>query len=71
MKQILPQLLIFFGLIIALSILLCSCGSGKFEDIRKKSDIEFIAEKDSVKVYRIINDGSVIYFTNKGCVTMP
>ena len=55
-------------LILILALVLSSCGSGKYQDARHKTDIELIAEKDSVKVYRIINHGYLIYFTNKGGV---
>jgi len=58
----------YLFLLLAFTYILSSCGSGKYEDITKVSDIELIAEKDSIKVYRIINDGYFIYFTNKGGV---
>ena len=69
MKLIIAAHLFLISILSAM--LFSSCGTGKFKDIRNKTDIELIAERDSVKVYRIINDGSVIYFTNKGCITMP
>lgn len=57
------------SLIIASSLLFASCGSGKYSDERKQTDIVLVAERDSVKVYRLINNGSVYYFTNKGAIT--
>ncbi|NBX28328.1 MAG: hypothetical protein EBR55_08835 [Chitinophagia bacterium] len=62
------MVLLISYLILLLALILSSCGSGKYEDARHESDIELIAEKDSVKVYRIINNGDFIYFTNKGGV---
>jgi len=63
------MVLLISYLILLLALILSSCGSGKYEDARHETDIELIAEKDSVKVYRIINNGNVIYFTNRGAVS--
>ena len=62
------MVLLISYLILLLALILSCCGSGKYEDERHETDIELIAEKDSVKVYRIINNGYFIYFTNKGGV---
>ena len=64
MVLLISYLILLLALILAL--ILSSCGSGKYEDVRHETDIELIAEKDSIKVYRIINNGNVLYFTNKG-----
>jgi hypothetical protein len=66
MKTYMVLLISYLFLILAL--ILSSCGSGKYQDVRHETDIELIAEKDSIKVYRIINNGDFIYFTNKGGV---
>jgi len=58
----------YLFLLLAFTYILSSCGNGKYQDARHETDIELIAEKDSVKVYRIINNGYFIYFTNKGGV---
>ena len=60
-------------LISILSVMLfSSCeGSGKFKDTRNTTDVELIAERDSVKVYRVSKEGLLIYFTSKGGVCTP
>ena len=63
------MVLLISYLFLILALILSSCGSGKYEDARHETDIEFIAEKDSIKVYKIINNGNIIYFTNKGGVS--
>jgi len=60
------MVLLISYLILLLALILSSCGSGKYEDARHETDIELIAEKDSIKVYRLTNNGNVLYFTNKG-----
>ena len=50
--------------------MLTACGSGQYEDSTNNTDVILIAEKDSIKVYRAINNGSIIYFTNKGGVAI-
>jgi hypothetical protein len=62
------MVLLISYLILILALFLSCCGIGKYEDARHETDIELIAEKDSVKVYRLINNGYFIYFTNKGGV---
>lgn len=66
MKTYMVLLISYLFLILAL--ILSSCGSGKYEDARHETNIELIAEKDSIKVYRIINNGEILFFTNKGGV---
>ena len=50
--------------------LLTACGSGQYEDSTHNTDIILIAEKDSVRVYKTINNGTIFYFTNKGGITI-
>ena len=61
-------------LISILSVMLfSSCeGSGKFKDKRNTTDVELIAERDSVRVYSVFTEGgNLIYFTSKGGVCTP
>ena len=50
--------------------MLTACGGGQYEDSTNNTDVILIAEKDSIRVYRAINNGSIIYFTNKGGVAI-
>ncbi len=47
---------------------LASCSSGEYYDSTANTDIVLVAEKDSVRVYRAVNNGMLVYFTNKGGV---
>jgi len=44
--------------------------SGQYEDSTNDADVILIAEKDGIRAYRAINNGSIIYFTNKGGVAL-
>lgn len=53
-----------------LATALASCGSGQYYDSAPNTDIVLVAEKDSVRVYRVVNSGMLVYFTNKGGVAI-
>ena len=47
-----------------------ACGSGQYQDSTHETDIILIAEKDSIRVYKAMNSGNAVYFTNKGGVAV-
>lgn len=53
-----------------LATALTSCGSGEYYGSTPNTDIVLVAEKDSVRVYRAVNNGMLVYFTNKGGVAI-
>lgn len=53
-----------------LATALTSCGSGEYYDSTPNTGIVLVAEKDSVRVYRAVNNGMLVYFTNKGGVAI-
>lgn len=54
--------------VIALSIiaLLAGCANTSFNDINKNYDPKFLFEFNGIKVYRFVDNGRLIYFTDRG-----
>ena len=70
MKLIIAVHLFLISILSAMLFISCE-GTGEFKDLRTTTDIELIAERDSIKVYKASYGGHYIFFTNKGGVTAP
>jgi hypothetical protein len=53
-----------------LIIMLTAYGSGQYKNATHETDIILIAEKDSIRVYKAMNNANAVYFTNKGGVAV-